>query len=113
MNQKSSELAETNQANAQAKEDLKDTRAAQTADQKFMEDLTQRCATADSEFAERQKTRSEEIKAVGETIGILMEDEARELTSKTFGFLQTHFSNSRRNLAAKKIAQTARRYHNS
>merc|ERR1719171_1796116 len=72
--EKTAELADTNQKVAQAKEDIVDTRAALAADQAFLVDLKKRCATADEEHATRQKTRLEEIAAIGEAITILSQD---------------------------------------
>merc|ERR1719398_624442 len=87
--EKQSELADTNQKVAQAKEDLEDTKEALSADQKFLMDLKERCAKADEDYAARSKTRQEEITAIPEAIGILMSDESRDLISKTISFVQT------------------------
>jgi len=84
------ELANTDEANAQAKEDLADTRNALSADQKFMLDLKEKCRMTDAEFAERQKARGEEISAVSEAIAILSDDDAHDLFSKTLGFVQVN-----------------------
>merc|ERR1719456_1153653 len=84
------ELANTDEANAQAKEDLTDTRDALSADQKFMLDLKEKCRMTNAEFAERQKARGEEISAVSEAISILSDDSARDLFSKTLSFVQVN-----------------------
>merc|ERR1719456_1978849 len=84
------ELANTDEANAQAKEDLTDTRDALSADQKFMLDLKEKCRMTDAEFAERQKARGEEISAVSEAIAILSDDDAHDLFSKTLSFVQVN-----------------------
>jgi len=85
---KSVELAETDEKCAQAKENLSDTRDALSADQKFLLDLKEKCRMTDNEFAERQKARGEEISAVSEAIAILSDDSAKDLYSKTLGFVQ-------------------------
>jgi len=87
--EKSSELADTNAEVAQAKADADDTRGALSADEKFLMDLKERCATADSAYAERSQTRQDEVQAISEAIQILTEDDARDLFSKTTSFLQT------------------------
>jgi hypothetical protein len=75
------ELANTDEANAQAKEDLADTRNALSADQKFMLDLKEKCRMTDAEFQQRQKARGEEISAVSEAIAILSDDDAHDTFS--------------------------------
>jgi len=95
---KLSELADVNNKNSDAKEDLEDTENALSSDQKFLIDLKKRCKSADAEFAERSKTRQDEILAVSETIGILTADEAHEKLGKSLGFLQV--DRSRRARAA-------------
>merc|ERR1719305_176221 len=52
---KSVDLANTDEANAQAKQDLQDTREALSADQQFLLGLKHKCAQADAEFEERAK----------------------------------------------------------
>jgi len=86
--EKTAQLAKTKQALAQAKEDQEDTNNAMSADQEFLVDLKRRCAAADADWEERSKTRALEIAAVGEAVGILTEDDARDMTSKTLSFLQ-------------------------
>jgi hypothetical protein len=65
------------------KEDLDDTTAAFMDDQKFLADLKKNCATKEKEWAERQKTRQEELLAIADTIKILNDDDALELFKKT------------------------------
>merc|ERR1719252_397558 len=67
------------------KEDLDDTTAAFMDDQKFLADLKKNCATKEKEWAERQKTRQEELLAIADTIKILNDDDALELFKKTAG----------------------------
>merc|ERR1719420_746845 len=65
------------------KEDLDDTTAAFMEDQKFLADLDKNCATKEKEWAERQKTRQDELLAIADTIKILNDDDALELFKKT------------------------------
>jgi len=104
LDNKSEELAVTNEKNAQAKEDLEDTSNALSSDQKFLIDLKERCAAADKEFAERSKTRREEILAVGEAIEILTNDEAHETLGRSFDFLDL---SAQRRQAAAQLLRTA------
>merc|ERR1719253_458848 len=80
--------ADNNEKNAQAKQDLEDTRNALSADQKFLLDLKERCRVTDAEWEERSKTRQEEILAVSEAISILSDEDAHDTFSKTLGFTQ-------------------------
>merc|ERR1719301_73478 len=81
---KTQELANVDEKNAQAKEDIEDTMNSLTADEKFLMDLKSKCQMTDSEWEERQKTRQEEIAAVSEAISILSADDAHDLFTKTF-----------------------------
>jgi chromosome segregation ATPase len=85
---KTIELGETKAKLSMDKEDLKDTEVQLAADTKFLENVKATCATADEDYAARQKVRTEEIKAVGETIGILTDDEAQTAFSKSSSFIQ-------------------------
>lgn len=53
-----------------------------------MMNLQETCENGDKNFEERKNARLSEIKAVGETIGVLTADEARDTMSRTFNFLQ-------------------------
>lgn len=86
--EKSADLAGTNDKVAQAKIDIDDTRNALSADEKFLMDLKERCASADAAYTERSKTRQDEIQAIAEAVQILTEDDARDLFSSTMSFLQ-------------------------
>jgi len=107
---KSSELADVDEKNAQAKQDMEDTRNALTADQQFLMDLRKRCRETDAEFAERTQARQEEIQAVGETIGILSNDDAHDMFSKTLNFLET--VSDRRKEAAMILRKAAQKSRN-
>merc|ERR1719271_499887 len=76
------ELAETDEKNALSKKDLEDTSAALDADTKFLAELVPKCENSQAEYDARKKVRQEEIAAVGETIGILTDDDAKDLLLK-------------------------------
>merc|ERR1719389_1197036 len=81
--EKTIQLGDTEAQLAANKQDLKDTEAQLAADTKFLENVKDTCATADEDYEARQKVRTEEITAVGETIGILTDDEAQTAFSKS------------------------------
>merc|ERR1719240_1406852 len=87
-NTKVTELSEAKVALVQAKADLKDVRNNLDADTKFLVDLKEKCSASDKEFMERQKSRQEELVAVGEALKMLTDDSARDLFSSTLGFVQ-------------------------
>jgi len=70
------EIAELKNAGGDAAESLSD-------DRKFLADLEKNCATAQSEYDQIVKTRSEELVALADTIKILNDDDALELFKKT------------------------------
>merc|ERR1719420_2846918 len=82
------ELATTDEKLAQAKQDLEDTQEQKMADEKFLANLKEQCAAMDAEFETRTKTRMEEIEAVGKALEILSSDDAHDLFTKTFNFVQ-------------------------
>jgi len=65
----------------------------------------------DQEYAERTKTRAEEIKAVSEALAILSSDDAHDTFTSTFNFVQTG-KKSKREVAAAKLAAVAKHFHN-
>merc|ERR1719313_2089656 len=95
INDKTSQLGDTDQENAQSQQDKKDTEARLEADIAFLADLKDKCAVADSEYAARVKVRTEEIKAVSDTINILTTDEANDAFTKSMTFIQKGMKNSR------------------
>jgi hypothetical protein len=116
---KKSELADTNQKNAQAKKDVEDTTNALTADEQFLVEMEQQCATSKDEHDARVKERGDEIVAVGEAMGILTNDESRDLFTKTFNFVQVQKSSSMtaqenkvRSKVAKMILKSAKKSGN-
>jgi len=100
LDKKTDELATTDERNAQAKQDLDDTRNTLAADEAFLMDLKEKCQNTDQEFEERQKTRSEEIQAVSEALAVLSSDDAHDTFTNTFNFLQTRLSGKREKAAA-------------
>merc|ERR1712118_128771 len=81
---KTQELATTDEKLAQSKQDIEDTRASLSADEKFLMNLKEKCQMTDQEWEERQKTRQLEIEAVSKALAILSSDDAHDLFSKTF-----------------------------
>jgi len=86
--QKEAELADLLQRVAQAKEDLQATKEAMASDQQFLIDLEKSCTNQAEEYGSRVKARTLEIAAIGETLTILTDDDARDLFGKTISFLQ-------------------------
>merc|ERR1719272_111165 len=86
---KEDELAKTDMDNAEAKEDLGQQQAQLAEDTKFLANLGKMCAEGDANFAKRKEGRLAEIQAVGETIEILVGDDARDAMDTTFSFVQT------------------------
>merc|ERR1719450_781297 len=71
-----------------AKEDLELTRAQVKADKEFLMNLRLTCQDLDHQWAQRSKTRTEELKAVTEAIAIITEDDAHDLLMKSVTLLQ-------------------------
>ena len=69
---KTGELADTDEKNAQAKEDIEDTKSSLSADEEFLMMLKEKCSMTDSEWEERQKTRQLEMEAVSKAVAILL-----------------------------------------
>merc|ERR1719168_253406 len=87
---KTQELADTDQKNAQAKEDIEDTRNSLSADEEYLMMLKEKCQMTDKEWEERSKTRQLEMEAVSKALAILSTDENHDLFTRTFNpaFLQ-------------------------
>jgi len=85
------------------KGDLSDTQRDLLEDKQFLADMDEQCATKKAEWAERSKTRTEELLALAETIKILNDDDALELFKKTLpapALLQVRVSNAQLRLQA-------------
>merc|ERR1719271_1069278 len=112
---KTQELADTDSALAQAKQDLEDTRNSLSADQKFLMNLKETCQMTDAEWEERQKARAEEQQAVSEALAILSSDDAHDTFTSTFNFVQkaqVSEERSNRDKAAKVLFDAAKKYGN-
>merc|ERR1719161_3520550 len=98
------ELASTDEKNAQAKENLENTRDTLASDTAFLADLKERCENMDQEYEERVKTRQLEIQATSKALSFLNSDEAHDLFSKTFNFVQVKSKvNANRRAEASKV----------
>merc|ERR1719460_2823959 len=115
ISKKTNELATTDEKNAEAQEDLADTKKTLSADQAFLAKLKEQCSLIDVQFAERTKTRQLEMEAVSKAMAVLSSDDARDLSSKTLGFVQTRSAaQSRRRTEASKVLSTvAQKTHNA
>lgn len=82
------EYAANAKALADAEEDYELTTGKRASDVEFLRNLRLTCQDLDRQWAERSKTRGEEIKAVGEALTILTEDDNREHLAKTVTLLQ-------------------------
>merc|ERR1719473_377122 len=111
---KTQELATTDEKNANAKQDLEDTEATKAADEKFLASLKEQCAAMDAEWEARSKTRAEEMEAVAKALAILSGDDAHDLFTKTFNFMQKHGSKNskRRERASQLLAAVAHKTKN-
>merc|ERR1719428_2232656 len=106
---KTQELAAADEKCAQSKEDLEDTGATLEADTKFLANLKETCGNMDQEFEERTKTRQLEIQATSKALAFLSSDEAHDLFSRTFNFIQTKSKShsTRRGQVSKVLGEAA------
>jgi len=107
IDKKSDELAATDEKLAQDKVDKEDTENTMAADEAFLMDLKEKCQQTDQEFEQRQKTRTEEISAVSEALKFLSSDDAHDLFTRTFNFVQTAEMDARRMQASKVLSLAA------
>jgi len=104
---KTQELATTDEKLAAAKQNIEDTKAGLSEDEAFLLMLKEKCQGSDHEYEERQKTRAAEIEAVSKAIAFLTSDDARDLFSKTLGFVQLQkTTTSHRQAEASKVLMT-------
>jgi len=89
---KTQELADADEKNSKAKEDLHDTKNSFSSDEEFLMMLKEKCSMTDSEWEERQKTRQLEMEAVSKALAVLSGDDAHDLFTKTFNFVQMESS---------------------
>merc|ERR1711943_22994 len=113
---KTQELATADEKNAQAKEDIEDTRASLAADEQFLMMLKEKCSMTDAEWEERQKTRQLEMEAVSKALAVLSTDDAHDLFTKTFNpsLLQKEnaMHSERRAQASKLLSAVAKKLQN-
>merc|ERR1711988_943888 len=113
---KTQELADTDEKNAQAKEDVEDTKKSLSADEQFLMMGKEKCSMTDAEWEERQKTRQLEMEAVSKALAVLSTDDAHDLFTKTFNpsLLQKEgtVQSERRSLASKVLSDVARKSNN-
>ncbi|CAD7965211.1 unnamed protein product [Amoebophrya sp. A120] len=106
-------LGDAKVAKSNALKDKKLTTEQLSEDEQFLVMLEEKCKTAIDGHAERSKTRNDEIKAVGEAIGVLTSDESREIFAKNYSFLQTSVSskqqNERKHAAIMELLQAAKK----
>jgi len=116
IDKKSAEKATTDQKNAQAKEDIEDTKNSLSADEQFLMMLKEKCTITDAEWETRQKTRQLEMEAVSKALAVLSTDDAHDLFTKTFNpaLLQssTVSQSTRRDKASKLLAVIAKKVNN-
>merc|ERR1719503_143954 len=82
------EYAANSKALADAEEDYELTTGKRASDVEFLRNLKLTCQDLDRQWAERSKTRGAEIKAVGEALSVLTDDDNREHLAKTVTFVQ-------------------------
>jgi len=66
----------------------------------------------DSEWEERQKTRQLEMEAVSKALAVLSSDDAHDLFTKTFNFVQVSSNSNRRNQASQLLKGVAAKVGN-
>jgi chromosome segregation ATPase len=113
IDKKTAELADTDEKNAQAKEDLEDTKKSLSADEEFLMMLKEKCAMTDKEWEERQKTRQLEMEAVSKALAVLSGDDAHDLFTRTFNpalvQMEAAATSKRREQASKLLSQVAKK----
>ena len=62
---------------------------------KFLENLRAQCSAMDAEWEARSKVRAEEMEAVAKALEILSGDDAHDLFTKTFNFIQREAKNTK------------------
>merc|ERR1719213_1111920 len=109
---KTTELASADEKNSESKESLSDTRDVLAADTEFLANLKEQCQNIDQEYEERTKTRQMEIQATSKALAFLSSDEAHDLFTRTFNFVQVTRSstNTRRVQISKALKQAAKKF---
>mmetsp|Transcript_49635 Transcript_49635/g.137947 ORF Transcript_49635/g.137947 Transcript_49635/m.137947 type:complete len:729 (-) Transcript_49635:85-2271(-) len=106
---KETELSDTLDKAAKAKEEKESTEEAMAADQAFLATLEKNCKAEDEEYKARFAVRTEEIRALGEALKILTDDSARDLYAKTMSLVQLSSAAAGRTAAQDRIVQHAAR----
>lgn len=115
IDKKTEEKADADETKANAAADLEDTEATLAADQEFLANLKEKCQQTDAEWEERQKTRTLELEAVSKALSFLTSDDAHDLFTRTFNFVQLTASTSmkeRKSAASKLLAKAAAKAKN-
>merc|ERR1712032_1415297 len=103
----------TDEKNAQAKEDIEDTKKSLSADEEFLMMLKEKCSMTDKEWEERQKTRQLEMEAVSKALAVLSGDDAHDLFTRTFNpaLMQTEvaIASKKREQASNLLSRAAKR----
>merc|ERR1719181_1198953 len=112
IDKKTQEKADTDNKNAQAKQDIADTKASLAADEQFLMMLKEKCQMTEKEWEERSKTRALKMEAVSKALSVLSTDDAHDLFTKTFNpaFIQASsdkISAARRNRASNVLSAVA------
>merc|ERR1719337_281952 len=109
---KTTELASADEKNAQSKESLGDTREVLAADTEFLANLKEQCQNMDQEYEERTKTRQLEIQATSKALAFLSSDEAHDLFTRTFNFVQVglKLQSHRRGQVSTALANAAKKF---
>eukprot|EP00811_Abedinium_folium_P032745 NODE_5765_length_1737_cov_5.348447.p1 GENE.NODE_5765_length_1737_cov_5.348447~~NODE_5765_length_1737_cov_5.348447.p1 ORF type:complete len:543 (+),score=201.84 NODE_5765_length_1737_cov_5.348447:151-1629(+) len=100
------------------REDLQDTEEAYTEDKAYLAELEHSCTNRKQEWAERSKTRLEELKALQETIAMLTDDDALDLFKKALpspatSFMQVTATTAQLKRAALQVLRDAKPRHAS
>jgi len=110
---KTQELASADEKNAQSKESLEDTRNVLAADTEFLANLKEQCQNMDQEYEERTKTRQLEIQATSKALAFLSSDEAHDLFTRTFNFVQVRSTvqSNRRVQVSSALSHAAKKFN--
>merc|ERR1719387_1243200 len=100
----------------QMKETFETDLAAAQEDEKYLVNLKEKCALTSKEYEERLATRQLEMQAVSKAMAVLTSDDAMDLFSSTFSFMQresmSNLQSKRRTKASKLLSDLARKHGN-
>jgi len=82
------ERGDNGKALSDAKEAFDDAENSLSADNKFLKELVDMCATSDKQWEERSKNRQMEQAAVSEALSMLTADDSKDLFSSSMSFVQ-------------------------